>query len=127
MGKEKTESVKDKLIKVVQEHVKKVVETKQPESIVLFENEYYAIQLLILPPTTVQYGAVTTKRDKPAVLLSIRSTKLWRNNLTIPSIDHMKALTELLKTFDGDEEIKSAVAEVLTPRGTTTTVKRISL
>jgi|GEM_PF-3881445 len=118
-------SVKSEIKKLIQDTIKKVTSTGQPESIVLYENENWAIQLLVVPPRETQYGAVTVKRDKPAVLLSIRSAKLWRNNLTIPSMEAYKSLMELLNAFDKDSEVKDAVADVLTPRVITTPVKRL--
>ena len=109
-------SIREVLQKKLQSTIKEVSETKSPASIEIMGNDYWTLQLLVVPPSTVQYGATTVRRDRPGVLLSIRSSKLWRNNLNIRSREAFEALIELLNEFSKDTELRDAVLDSITTR-----------
>ena len=119
--------VKEQLEKAIKQAVEEAKKTGRPQGIELMRNEHYAFQLLITPPGEVPYGAVTVKREHPSVLMSIRSTRLWRNNLTIPSFEHFVALKQLIEAIDNDKELMEAVREVVTPTTVSAPIRTIKI
>ena len=123
---EKIVSIKEKIQKAVQKLVQEVKETGRPASIELLETDRWVLQILVVPPGTVRYGATTVQRQEPGVLLSIRSRALWRNNLTIRDLDGIMSLKRLIDEFVNDKELFEAVGLVLTTKETTP-VRKVSL
>ena len=123
---EKNVSIKEKVQKAVQKLVQEVKETGRPASIEIMETDRWVLQILVVPPGTVRYGATTVQRQEPGVLLSIRSKVLWRNNLTIRDIEGVMSLKRLIDEFVNDKELFEAVGLVLTTKETTP-VRRVSL
>ena len=120
MGKKNIRAI---VQKKVQSTIEEVTKTGSPASIEIMGNDQWVLQLLVVPPSTVSYGATTVRRSSPGVLLSIRSAKLWRNNLNIKSREAFEALKELLDEFSKDEELKNAVLDSITTRETRPTKK----
>jgi len=108
-------NIKEQLKEAIKKAKDEVVKTKTPQAVELMANEFYTLQILVTPPGARQYGAVTVERDAPGILLQIRSSRLWRNALTIPTADHLNALLDLVKKFTEDEELMGAVKEVIAP------------
>ena len=123
---EKIVSIKEKIQKAVQKLVQEVKQTGRPASIELLETDRWVLQILVVPPGTVRYGATTVQRQEPGVLLSIRSRALWRNNLTIRDLDGIMSLKRLIDEFVNDKELFEAVGLVLTTKETTP-VRKVSL
>jgi len=123
---EKNVSIKEKVQKAVQKLVQEVKETGRPASIEIMETDRWVLQILVVPPGTVRYGATTVQRQEPGVLLSIRSKVLWRNNLTIRDLEGVMSLKRLIDEFINDKELFEAVGLVLTTKETTP-VRRVSL
>ncbi|RKY29804.1 MAG: hypothetical protein DRP74_08175 [Candidatus Omnitrophota bacterium] len=123
---EKIVSIKEKIQKAVQKLVQEVKETGRPASIEIMETDRWVLQILVVPPGTVRYGATTVQRQEPGVLLSIRSRALWRNNLTIRDLDGIMSLKRLIDEFVNDKELFEAVGLVLTTKETTP-VRKVSL
>ena len=109
------ENLVEKLKAKIEEAKKAVEETGTPTSIEIMRNDRWVVQLLVTPPSTQQYGAVSVKRDA-GVLLSVRSTVNWRNNLTIPDERGFNALVEVINDFNELEELRNAVLLSLTGR-----------
>lgn len=119
-------SLTEKVRKAVNRLIDEVKKTGRPASIEVLETDRWVLQILVVPPGTVRYGATTVQRQEPGVLLSIRSKNLWRNNLTIRDIEAMMSLHRLVDGFIQDKELFEAVSMVLTTKETTP-VRRISL
>ena len=123
---QKIVSLSEKVRKAVQKLVDEVKQTGRPASIEILETDRWVLQILVVPPGTVRYGATTVQRQEPGVLLSIRSKALWRNNLTIRDVEGIMSLHRLIDGFIKDKELFEAVTMVLTTRETTP-VRRVSL
>ena len=132
MGEEKAPNpetitkLQEKVRKAVNKLIDEVKKTGRPASVEILETDRWVLQILVVPPGTVRYGATTVQRQEPGVLLSIRSKALWRNNLTIRDIEGMLSLYRLVDAFVNDKSLFEAVSMVLTTRETTP-VRRISL
>ena len=100
---------------LVDEAKKQVTQTKQPTSIEILSNDTWVLQLLVVPPSTRTYGATTVERDL-GVLLQIRNAVNWRNSLTVPDRASFEALKAIVDAFGKDDELQSAVFNVLTGR-----------
>jgi len=103
------EEIKDAIEKAKEQ----VQQTGTPASVEIMENDRWVLQLLVTPPSTRQYGAVTVPRGE-GVLLNIRSKVNWRNNITIPDARALDALKEILEEFYSNEELKVAVLANIT-------------
>lgn len=101
--------------KAIVEAKRAVEQTGTVQSVEVVENDRWVLQLLVTPPATTTYGAVTAQRGG-GVLLSIRSKVNWRNNLTLPDQRAYEALVELLNDFDNNEELRTAVLSQVTGR-----------
>ena len=115
------EKLKNKVNKLVEE----VKKTGTPASLALMESDNWVLQLLIVPPGEVRYGATTARRQNVGILLSIRSAKLWRNSLTIASPEKFHELVALVDQFK-KSDIYQPVLEMLTTREVTA-VRRVVL
>jgi len=100
---------------MVEEAKKQVMQTKQPTSIEILSNDTWVLQLLVVPPSTRTYGATTVERDL-GVLLQIRNAVNWRNSLTVPDRASFEALKAIVDAFGKDDELQSAIFNVLTGR-----------
>ncbi|RLE37529.1 hypothetical protein DRJ17_06435, partial [Candidatus Woesearchaeota archaeon] len=96
---QKIVSLSEKVRKAVQKLVDEVKQTGRPASIEILETDRWVLQILVVPPGTVRYGATTVQRQEPGVLLSIRSKALWRNNLTIRDVEGIMSLHRLIDGF----------------------------
>ena len=119
-------NLSEKVRKAVQRLADEVKKTGRPASLEILETDRWVLQILVVPPGTVRYGATTVQRQEPGVLLSIRSRALWRNNLTIRDVQGVMSLYRLIDGFIKDKELFEAVSMVLTTKETTP-VRRISL
>jgi len=108
-------SVIQTIKELVEEAKKQVKESGTPTSIEILSNDTWALQLLVVPPSTRTYGATTVERDL-GVLLQIRNAVNWRNSLTIPDRASFEALKAIMDAFGKDDELQTAIFNVLTGR-----------
>ena len=100
---------------LVEEAKKQVKESRTPTSIEILSNDAWTLQLLVVPPSTRTYGATTVERDL-GVLLQVRNAVNWRNSLTIPDRASFEALKAIMDVFGKDDELQTAIFNVLTGR-----------